>query len=77
MLVDVTPLGLTGRDAEAALEEAGVTTNKNAIPFDKNPPAVCSGIRLGTPALTTRGVVERWRDEAHRRVDRSGPRSGQ
>jgi glycine hydroxymethyltransferase len=58
MLVDVTPLGLTGRDAEAALEEAGVTTNKNAIPFDKNPPAICSGIRLGTPALTTRGMKE-------------------
>ncbi|MBT9586371.1 serine hydroxymethyltransferase [bacterium] len=58
MLVDVTPLGLTGRDAEAALEHAGVTCNKNAIPFDKNPPAVCSGVRLGTPALTTRGMKE-------------------
>ena len=58
VLVDVTPLGLTGRDAEAALEHAGVTCNKNAIPFDKNPPAVCSGVRLGTPALTTRGMKE-------------------
>ncbi|CAN0245362.1 unnamed protein product, partial [Phaeothamnion confervicola] len=58
MLVDVTPLGLTGKDAEAALEEAGITCNKNAIPFDKNPPAVCSGIRLGSPALTTRGMKE-------------------
>ena len=58
MLVDVTPLGLTGKVAEAALEEAGVTCNKNAIPFDKNPPAICSGIRLGTPALTTRGMRE-------------------
>ena len=58
MLVDVTPLGLTGKDAEAALELAGVTCNKNSIPFDKNPPAVCSGVRLGTPALTTRGMKE-------------------
>jgi glycine hydroxymethyltransferase len=58
MLVDVTPLGMTGRDAEAALEHAGVTCNKNAIPFDKNPPAICSGVRLGTPALTTRGMKE-------------------
>jgi len=58
VLVDVTPLGLNGRDAEAALEHAGVTCNKNAIPFDKNPPAVCSGVRLGTPALTTRGMKE-------------------
>ncbi len=58
MLVDVTPLGLTGKVAEAALEEAGLTTNKNAIPFDPNPPAVASGIRLGTPAVTTRGMRE-------------------
>ncbi|MBI3929692.1 MAG: serine hydroxymethyltransferase [Armatimonadetes bacterium] len=58
MLVDVTPLGLTGSVAEAALEEAGITTNKNAIPFDKNPPAVASGIRLGTPAVTTRGMKQ-------------------
>jgi len=58
VLVDVTPLGLTGKDAEAALEHAGVTCNKNAIPFDKNPPAVCSGVRLGTPALTTRGMKD-------------------
>lgn len=58
MLVDVTPLGLTGQTAEHALEAAGITANKNAIPFDKNPPAVASGIRLGTPALTTRGLKE-------------------
>ncbi len=58
MLVDVTPLGLTGTSAEHALEAAGITANKNAIPFDKNPPAVASGIRLGTPALTTRGLKE-------------------
>jgi glycine hydroxymethyltransferase len=58
MLVDVTPFGLTGKVAEHALESAGITTNKNAIPFDKNPPAVTSGIRIGTPALTTRGMKE-------------------
>ncbi|MGM9992707.1 MAG: serine hydroxymethyltransferase [Candidatus Bruticola sp.] len=58
ILLDVTPLGLTGRDAEEALHRAGITVNKNAIPFDKNPPAVASGIRLGTPALTTRGMKE-------------------
>lgn len=56
LLVDVTPLGLTGHSAEQALEKAGVTCNKNAIPFDTKPPAVTSGIRLGTPALTSRGM---------------------
>lgn len=56
MLVDVTPLGLTGRDAEEALHRAGITVNKNAIPFDKNPPSVASGIRVGTAALSTRGM---------------------
>lgn len=58
LLVDVTPLGLTGAGAEEALEKAGVTCNKNAIPFDSKPPAVTSGIRLGTPALTTRGMKD-------------------
>jgi glycine hydroxymethyltransferase len=55
MLVDVTPLGVTGREAEAILDGIGITVNKNAIPFDKNPPNTASGIRLGTPATTTRG----------------------
>jgi glycine hydroxymethyltransferase len=55
ILVDLRPLGLTGRDAEASLERAGITCNKNGIPFDPEPPAVTSGIRLGTPAATTRG----------------------
>lgn len=58
LLVDLTPLELTGNVAEEALEAAGVTCNKNAIPFDPKPPAVTSGIRLGTPALTTRGMKE-------------------
>jgi glycine hydroxymethyltransferase len=55
MLIDVTPLGVTGREAEAILDGIGITVNKNAIPFDKNPPNTASGIRLGTPATTTRG----------------------
>ncbi len=55
MLVDLRPKGVTGKAAEASLEAAGITANKNAIPFDPAPPAVTSGIRLGTPAATTRG----------------------
>jgi glycine hydroxymethyltransferase len=55
MLVDVTPLGVTGRDAERLLDEIGITVNKNAIPFDQHPPNIASGIRIGTPATTTRG----------------------
>ncbi|MDA1089402.1 MAG: serine hydroxymethyltransferase [Proteobacteria bacterium] len=55
MLVDLRPKGLTGRDAEASLERAGMTCNKNGIPFDPEKPTVTSGIRLGTPAATTRG----------------------
>ena len=58
MLVDLGPLGITGREAETWLDEAGITVNKNAIPYDPQPPAVTSGIRLGTPALTTRGMRE-------------------
>jgi len=58
MLVDVTPLGLTGKEAEAALDEVGITVNKNAIPYDPQPPAKASGIRVGTPAVTTRGFGE-------------------
>lgn len=58
MLVDVTPLGITGKDAETALDVAGITVNKNTIPFDTNPPMVSSGIRLGAPAVTTRGMKE-------------------
>jgi glycine hydroxymethyltransferase len=58
MLVDVFSKGLTGKVAEAALGKAGITVNKNAIPFDKNPPMVASGIRVGTPAVTSRGMRE-------------------
>ena len=55
MLVDVTPLGVTGKEAEAILDAIGITVNKNAIPYDTHPPNVASGIRLGTPAVTSRG----------------------
>jgi glycine hydroxymethyltransferase len=58
MLVDVFSQNVTGKLAEKALGNAGITVNKNAIPFDTNPPAVASGIRIGTPAVTTRGLKE-------------------
>jgi glycine hydroxymethyltransferase len=77
MLVDVFAKGMHGSEAEAALGEAGITVNKNAIPFDTNPPLRPSGVRIGTPALTTRGMKEaemriigRWIVEAlERRSD--------
>jgi glycine hydroxymethyltransferase len=58
MLLDLTALEITGKDAEKALENAGITANKNTIPFDPRSPSVTSGIRLGTPSLTTRGMKE-------------------
>jgi glycine hydroxymethyltransferase len=77
MLVDVFAKGMLGSEAEKALGEAGITVNKNAIPFDTNPPMKPSGIRIGTPALTTRGMKEtemrqigRWIAEVlHHRTD--------
>jgi glycine hydroxymethyltransferase len=59
MLLDVFAKGMLGSEAENALHEAAITVNKNAIPYDTNPPMKPSGIRLGTPALTTRGMGER------------------
>ena len=56
MLVDLTPFGITGRDAEKWLDAANITVNKNGIPFDTKSPFVTSGIRVGTPAVTTRGM---------------------
>ncbi len=56
MLVDVTPFGVTGKEADAALGQVRITVNKNTIPYDPNPPMVASGVRLGTPALTSRGM---------------------
>jgi glycine hydroxymethyltransferase len=58
MLVDVFSKGINGKQAEEALDQSGITVNKNAIPFDTNPPLAPSGIRIGTPALTTRGMKE-------------------
>jgi glycine hydroxymethyltransferase len=63
MLVDVFSKGITGKVAEAALGKAAITVNKNAIPFDQNPPMVASGIRIGTPAVTTRGMREPEMDQ--------------
>ena len=56
MLADVTSLGATGKEASTALEACGIVVNKNAIPFDPQPPAIASGVRIGTPAVTTRGM---------------------
>jgi glycine hydroxymethyltransferase len=58
VLVDLTPTGLDGKTAEKRLEDVGITVNRNAIPFDERPPMNPSGLRIGTPALTTRGLVE-------------------
>ncbi|MCD6568107.1 MAG: serine hydroxymethyltransferase [Dehalococcoidia bacterium] len=55
VLVDISPLGISGREAEEALEASGILANRNTIPFDPKPPRIASGIRLGTPAITTRG----------------------
>jgi glycine hydroxymethyltransferase len=57
-LIDLRGLGVTGKEAEARCDAAGITLNKNAIPFDPQPPAVASGIRVGTPAVTTKGMTE-------------------
>lgn len=56
MLVDLRPVGVSGKIGEEVLDKVGITVNKNTVPFDPQPPSVCSGIRLGTPALTTRGM---------------------
>ena len=71
ILVDVFSRGLTGKVAETALGHAGITVNKNTIPFDQNPPMVASGIRLGTPALTTRGMTESEMDQIGELISRT------
>jgi glycine hydroxymethyltransferase len=58
VLVDLTPTGVFGKEAELRLEEVGITVNRNAIPFDERKPMDPSGLRIGTPALTTRGMLE-------------------
>jgi glycine hydroxymethyltransferase len=76
MLVDVTPLGIGGKQAERVLDECGITVNKNMIPYDQRKPMDPSGIRVGTPALTTRGMgvaemqtIGRWMLEALKAAD--------
>ena len=78
MLVDVMSQGVTGKDAEHLLDEIGVTVNKNQIPFDRQPPNTSSGIRVGTPAVTSRGIgAGDARDRPdHRRRDRPPRRPG-
>jgi glycine hydroxymethyltransferase len=71
MLVDVFAKGLTGKVAEKALDKAGITVNKNTIPFDTNSPMVASGIRIGTPALTTRGMKEADMQQIARLISRA------
>ena len=70
VLVDVFSQGLTGKISEAALGRAAITVNKNAIPFDQNPPMVASGIRIGTPAVTTRGMGEPEMDQIGELISR-------
>lgn len=69
-LVNLSPKGLTGKEAETALDAAGITVNKNAVPYDEKPPAVASGIRLGTPIVSTRGMREAEMREIVSLVDR-------
>ena len=71
VLVDVFSGGLTGKAAEKALEHAGITVNKNTIPFDPNPPMTASGVRLGTPALTTRGMGTAEMEEIGRLIGKA------
>lgn len=63
MLVDLSNMNITGKEAEEALDKTGITVNKNSIPYDERPPTVTSGIRLGTPCVTTRGMGEKEMDE--------------
>lgn len=63
MLVDLTNFNITGKEAEEALDKAGITVNKNTIPFDTKPPTITSGIRIGTPCVTTRGMGEQEMEE--------------
>ena len=69
ILVDVTPKGLTGKEAQETLDQARITVNKNAIPFDPLPPGKASGIRLGSPALTTRGMQAAEMEEVAGLID--------
>jgi glycine hydroxymethyltransferase len=70
MLVNLSSKNVTGKEAETALDAAGITVNKNAVPFDEKPPAVASGIRLGTPIVSTRGMQEKEMGEIVTLIDR-------
>jgi glycine hydroxymethyltransferase len=70
MLVNLTNKGITGKEADAALDAAGIIVNKNAVPYDEKPPAVASGIRLGTPIVSTRGMKEAEMKEIVALIDR-------
>lgn len=70
MLVDLRNKGITGKDAETALDASGITLNKNAVPFDDKPPMVTSGVRIGTPAVTTRGMKEGEMDKIAEYIDK-------
>jgi glycine hydroxymethyltransferase len=69
MLVDLTPRNITGKDAQEALDRAWITVNKNTVPFETKSPMVTSGIRIGTPAVTTRGMREAEMVEIARLID--------
>ncbi len=71
MLVDLTNKNISGKKAEKALEKAGITVNKNMIPFDTKSPFVTSGIRIGTPAATTRGMKEEQMTQIAELIDRA------
>jgi len=70
LLIDLSDRQISGKQAEVALEEAGITTNKNMVPFDKRSPMVTSGLRIGTPALTTRGMKESEMKQIAEWIDR-------
>jgi glycine hydroxymethyltransferase len=70
MLVDLRPVGVTGKEAEERLDDVGITVNKNAIPYDPEKPFIASGIRVGTPAVTTSGMKEQEVEEVARLIAR-------
>ena len=77
VLIDLRSRGLTGKLAEETLDSAGITVNKNGIPFDTNKPTVTSGIRIGTPAVTTRGMKEKEMIQIAEFIDRALKLAGQ
>ena len=70
MLVNLTNKGITGKEADAALDAAGIIVNKNAVPYDEKPPATASGIRIGSPIVSTRGMREAEMREIVALIDR-------